>query len=175
VYLKTFAIAKSRVSNKLPKFLAGIDGSVIFGLETRAEGLREEAVVPNWNLIVCCVFAVDEALDGVTAIVENEPVPQCQRNNAKPSRPRESFGIRSSIVLCSGGKRGCSRRMERCLGTNMTFFRLCRSISEIACTVNCSEPSPVIKTPLLYSPVSLIPWNAPTAVPVAYPILPKTV
>lgn len=82
-YLKRFAIAKSRVSNKLPKFLAGIDGPVVFGWDARAEGLREEAVVPKWNLVVCCVFAVDEALDGVTAIVENEPAPQCQRNNVK--------------------------------------------------------------------------------------------
>jgi len=59
-----------------------------------------------------------------------------------------------------------SNKFERSQA-DMTGFKLCRSKSANACTVSCREPSPVIRTPLLYLPVSFMAWNVPTAAPVA--------
>lgn len=143
-YLEYLAFAEIWIGEQRRKLLTSLDRPVVLRWQARPKHFGKPTVIPNGDLVVRSVKAVDQTLDCISIVVQDESASQI------------SYSIENQV-----GK-----------ATNMIGFKSCRSKSANACTVSCSEPSPVIRTFLLYFPVSFMAWNVPTADPVAYPILP---
>lgn len=68
-YFEDIAFAKIRVSKKRRKLLTSLNGSVVLGREAGAKHLGKPTVIPNGDLVVVSVQAMDQTLDCVSVIV----------------------------------------------------------------------------------------------------------